>query len=74
MFENVDIIICFGVTISKDLKWNNHVSNVCTKINRTLAVLRRNLSHAPKMLRKWQTRGWCDQSWSMVALFGTNME
>ena len=28
----------------------------------------------PKMLRKWYTRGWCDRSWSMLALFGTLQE
>ena len=28
----------------------------------------------PKMLRRRHTRGWCDQSWSMLALFGTQME
>ena len=44
VLENVDNIKYFGVTISKDLKWNTHASNVCTKANRTLGFLRRNLS------------------------------
>ena len=35
VLENVDNIKYLGVTISKDLKWNTHVSNVCTKTNRT---------------------------------------
>ena len=35
VLENVDNIKYLGVTISKDLKWNTHVSNVCTKANRT---------------------------------------
>ena len=45
VLENVDNIkyMYLGVTISKDLKWNMHVSNVCTKANRTLGFLRRNL-------------------------------
>ena len=44
VLENVDNIKYLGVPISKDLKWNTHVSNVCTKANRTLGSLRRNLS------------------------------
>ena len=35
------------MTISKELKWNSHVSNVCTKANKTLGFLRRNLSSCP---------------------------
>ena len=44
VFENVDNIKNLGVTISKDLKWNTHVSNVCTKANRILGFLRRKTS------------------------------
>ena len=32
-----------GVTITSNLRWNTHISNVCTKANRTLGFLRRNL-------------------------------
>ena len=42
-FENVESIKYLGVTITSDLRWNTHVSNVCTKANRTLGFLRRNL-------------------------------
>ena len=56
VLENVDNIK-YRVTISKDLKWNTLVSNVCTKANRTLGFLRRNLSSCPpKMLRRRHTR------------------
>ena len=41
--ENVESIKYLGVTITTDLRWNTHVSNVCTKANRTLGFLRRNL-------------------------------
>ena len=34
--ENVESIKYLGVTITSDLRWNTHVSNVCTKANRTL--------------------------------------
>ena len=74
VLENVDNIKYLGVTISKDLKWNTRESNVCTKANRTLGFLRRNLSSCSQDLKETHTRGWCDQSWSMLALFGTHME
>ena len=32
-----------GITITTDLKWNQHISNICQKANNTLAFLRRNL-------------------------------
>ena len=41
--ENVESIKYLGVTITSDLRWNTHVSNVCTKVNRTLGFLRINL-------------------------------
>ena len=40
--ENVESIKYLGITITSDLRWNTHVSNVCTKANRTLGFLRRN--------------------------------
>ena len=47
VLENVDNIKYLGMTISKDLKWNTRVGNVCTKANRILRFLRRNLSSCP---------------------------
>ena len=41
--ENVQSIKYLGVTMTGDLRWNTLVSNVCTKANRTLGFLRRNL-------------------------------
>lgn len=32
-----------GVTMQKDLKWNTHISNMCTKANNTRFFLQRNL-------------------------------
>ena len=40
-----------GITISNDLKWNKHISNITSKANSTLGILRRNLrlsSHTVK--------------------------
>ena len=47
----VESIKYLGVAITKDLKWNTHISNVCTKANRTLVVvvfLRQNLFSFPQ--------------------------
>ena len=45
VLENVESIKYLGVTITMNLKWNTHISNVCTKDNRTLlcCFFRRNL-------------------------------
>ena len=39
--ENIEHLV---ITSTKDLKWNRHVSNICTKAIRTLICLRRNLA------------------------------
>ena len=39
VLENVEKIKYLGVTITNDLKWNIHVSNICTKANRTFGFL-----------------------------------
>ena len=38
ILDNVENIKYLGVTITNDLKWNTHVSNICTKANRTQDV------------------------------------
>ena len=37
--ENVEKIKYLGVTITNDLKWNTHVSNICTRLTGPLASL-----------------------------------
>ena len=39
----VDSSKYLGVTISKDLRWDNHINNVTAKANKTLGFIRRNL-------------------------------
>ena len=46
--ENVERIKYLRVTITCDLRWTTHVSNVCTKANRTLRFLMRNLYSFPR--------------------------
>ena len=55
--ENVENIIYLGVTITNDLRWNTHVSNICTKANRTLGFLRRNLHSCPQEVKEAAYKG-----------------
>ena len=55
--ENVESIKCLGVTISSDLRWNTHISNVCTKANRILGFLRRNLYSCPQEVKDAAYKG-----------------
>ena len=55
--ENVESIKYLGVTITNDLEWNTHISNVCTKANRTLVFLRRNLYSCPPDVKEAAYKG-----------------
>ena len=52
VLENVESIKYFGVTITNDLRWNTHVSHICTKANRTLGFLRRDLYACPQEVKE----------------------
>ena len=67
VLENVENIRYLGVTITNDLRWYTNVSNICTKANRTLGFLTRNLYSCPQDVKK----DWCVQSWSTAVRFGT---
>ena len=55
--ENFEIIKYLGETITSDLRWNTHVSNVCTKANGTLGFLRRNLYSCPQEVKETAYKG-----------------
>ena len=57
LLENVESINYLGVTITNDLKWNTHISNVCTKANRTLGFLRRDLYSCPPDVKEASYKG-----------------
>ena len=57
VLENVESIKYLGVTITSDLKWNSHVRNVCSKANRTLGFLRRNLFSCPQDVKEAAYKG-----------------
>ena len=53
VLEKVDNIkyMYLGVTVTNDLKWNTHISNICTKANRTHGFLRRTLFSCPQNVK-----------------------
>ena len=53
----MDNIKYLGVTITSDLKWNTHISNICTKANRTLGFLRRTLFSCPQNVKEAAYKG-----------------
>ena len=55
--ENVESITYLGETITNDLRWNTHVSNVCTMANRTFGFLRRNLYSCPQEVKEAAYKG-----------------
>ena len=55
--ENVESIKYLGVTITNDLRWNTHVSNVCTEANITLGFLMRNLYSCPQEVKEAAYKG-----------------
>ena len=57
VLENVDNIKYLGETITNDLKWNTHISNICTKANRTLGFLRRTLFSFPQNVKEAAYKG-----------------
>ena len=57
VLKNVESIKYLGVTIINDLRWNTHVRNICTKANRTLGFLRRNLYACPQEVKEAAYKG-----------------
>ena len=57
VLDNVENIKYLGITITNDLKWNTHVSNISTKANRTIGFLRRNLSACPQDVKESAYKG-----------------
>ena len=47
VFQNVNKIKYLGVTITDYSRWNTHVRYICTRANRTLSFVRRNLYTVP---------------------------
>jgi len=50
--SKVDQLKYLGITIQNNLKWASHISEITSKVNRTLVLLRRNLCMAPKIIKE----------------------
>ena len=48
----MDSIKYLGVSVTHDLRWNTHISSMCTKANRTLGFLRQNLYQCPQDVKE----------------------
>ena len=57
ILENVDSIKYLGITITNDLKWNTHITNICTRANRTLGFLRKSLFSCPQDVKEAAYKG-----------------
>ena len=57
VLDNVEKIKYLGVTITNDLKWNTHISNICTKANRTLGFLRCKVVACPRDIKESANKG-----------------
>ena len=72
VLDNVEKIKYLGIAITNDLKWNTHVSNICTKANRTLGFLRRNLAACPRDVKESAYEGLVRPILGYVVQFGTS--
>ena len=64
--EQVQSAKYLGLTITDNLDWGQHVSEISCKATKTMGFLRRNLALAPKL----HTKHWFDLSSSMQHLSG----
>ena len=52
ILEAVDSAKYLGITITSDLRWKNHINQVCSKANKTLGFLKRNLNIASTTVKR----------------------
>ena len=57
VLDNEEKIKYLGMIITNDVIWNIHISNICTKANRTLGFLRRNLGACPRDVEESAYKG-----------------
>ena len=57
MLENMKSFKYFGVTITHDLRWNRHVSNICTEASMTLGFLKGSFSVCPQDVNEMEYKG-----------------
>ena len=50
--EQVQSAKYLGVSITSDMKWSEHIANICKKANNTLSFLKRNLNISSSNLKE----------------------
>ena len=50
--ENVQSAIYLGITITENMDWGQHISDISSKATKTLGFLRRNLAFAPRSTKE----------------------
>ena len=68
--EQVQSAKFLGITISDNLDWGQHVSEISCKATKTIGFLQRNLAWHRGTLSKLHTKHWFAHSSSMQLLFG----
>ena len=57
ILQNVDKIKNLGVTITENLRWNTHVSNIYTEANKAFGFLRRKIYPCPQDVKEKAYKG-----------------
>ena len=52
LLEQIQSAKCLGVTITDNLEWDQHVSEISSKTTKTLVFLRRNLALVPRNMKE----------------------
>ena len=52
ILETISSAKCLGVTINRDMNWSEYINNVCTKANKTLDFLKRNLKISSRKIKE----------------------
>ena len=56
--ENVQSAKYLGITITDNMDWGQHVSEISSKATKTLGFLRRNLAFAPRSTKEVEYKFW----------------
>ena len=52
LLENVQSAKYLGITITENMDWGHHISDISSKATKTLGFLRRNLAFAPRSTKE----------------------
>ena len=56
--ENIQSAKYLGITISDNMDWSQHISEISSKATKTFGFLRRNLAFAPKTTKEVASKLW----------------